>query len=138
MKSPKTDEREAFWAIATGTPTISPTLSTGQRHTLIADRNYFGHAFETELATAGIDLLRPARQGEKPRPGARFFKPLRQIIESVNDTLKGQLDLERHGGRSYTGVCARISQRVLAMTTAMWHNDKIGSRIRRSLTAYDH
>ena len=28
---------------------------------------------------------------------SRSGKPLRQIIESVNDTLKGQLDLERHG-----------------------------------------
>jgi hypothetical protein len=27
-----------------------------------------------------------------------LFKPLRQVIESINDTLKGQLDLEQHGG----------------------------------------
>jgi hypothetical protein len=44
--------------------------------------------------------LRPARQGEPPRAGAQFFRPLRQIIESVNDTFKGQLDLERHGGHT--------------------------------------
>ena len=31
-------------------------------------------------------------------------KPLRQIIESVNDTFKGQLDLERHGGHTPAGV----------------------------------
>ena len=49
---------------------------------------------------------RPAR-ARQPRPGERFFKPLRQIIESVNDTLKGQLDLEHHGGRTIAGVCAR-------------------------------
>jgi uncharacterized protein DUF222 len=28
----------------------------------------------------------------KPRPGERLLKPVRQLIESVNDTLKGQLD----------------------------------------------
>ena len=33
-------------------------------------------------------LLRPARQGEPARPGAQFFRPLRQTIESVNDTSK--------------------------------------------------
>jgi hypothetical protein len=64
--------------------------------------------------------------------------PLPHIIESVNDTLKRQLDLERHGQRTIPGVCARITQRILAMTAAIWHNDRLGLRIRRSLTAYDH
>ena len=83
-------------------------------------------------------MLRPARKGEKSRPGSRFFKPLRQVIESINDTLKGQLDLEAHGGRTIAGVCTRIAQRILAMTAAIWHNDILGLNIRRSLTAYDH
>lgn len=60
--------------------------------------------FEAALAASGIDLLRPAREGETERAGARFFKPLRQIIESVNDTLKGQLDLEQEGGLTLAGV----------------------------------
>ena len=42
--------------------------------------------FEKTVDEAGIELLRPARKGEKSRFGARFFKPLRQIIESINDT----------------------------------------------------
>ncbi|MDD4866521.1 MAG: IS982 family transposase, partial [Mycobacterium sp.] len=73
-----------------------------------------------------------------PRRGHRLFKPLRQIIESVNDTLKGQLDLEQHGGRTFAGVCARAAQRILAPTAAIWHNDHLGTTIKRSLTAYDH
>ena len=105
---------------------------------LIADKNSFGRDFEAEPADNGIDLLRPARKGEAPRAQARFFKPLRQIVESVNQTLKGQLDLERHGGRTPAGICARIAQRILALTAAIWHNDHLGATIRRSLTAYDH
>jgi hypothetical protein len=69
-------------------------------------------------------LLRPARRGEKPRSGQRFFKPLRQIIESVNDTLKGQLDLEHHHGRTIAGVATRITGRILALTAAIWHNHR--------------
>ncbi len=134
----KADEREAFWAIAEPTPTIAGVLEARHCQTLIADKNYFGKTFEADLDDAGIELLRPARKGEKPRPGSRFFKPLRQIIESVNDTLKGQLDLEQHGARTIPGVCARVGQRILAMTAATWHNDTIGARIRRSLVAYDH
>ena len=105
---------------------------------MIGDKNYFGRAFEADLDAAGIELLRPSRKGEKPRPGQRFFKPLRQIIESVFDTFKGQLDLEQHGGRTPQGVIVRVLQRMLAMTTAIWHNDRTGQPVRRSLLAYDH
>jgi hypothetical protein len=61
-----------------------------------------------------------------------------QLIESVNDTLKGQLDLEDHGGRCCQGVAIRVAQRVLAMAAAIWHNHTIGTPITRSLIAYDH
>ena len=83
-------------------------------------------------------LLRPARKGEPERPGAPLFKPLRQVIESVNETFKGQLDLEQHRGRTPGGVVARVMQRILAMTAAIWHNDHTGQPVLRSLTAYDH
>jgi hypothetical protein len=105
---------------------------------LIADKNYYGRVFESELAGAGITLIRPARKGEPPRPGTRFFRPLRQVIESVNQTFKGQLDLERHGGRTPAGVIARVAQRLLALTAAIWHNDHTSQPVRRSLLAYDH
>jgi hypothetical protein len=45
-------------------------------------------------------LLRPAYRNRTPRPGEHLLKPIRQLIESVNDTLKGQLDLELHGARA--------------------------------------
>ena len=68
--------------------------------TLIADKGYRSAAFEADLNDAGITVLRPATRSEPPRPGARFLRPLRQIIESINQTLKGQLSLERHKGRT--------------------------------------
>src|SRR5664279_827435 len=89
----KADERRALLDILT-----DPTLADRPRQLLIGDKNYFGRDFETTLAATGVQLLRPARTGEPDRPGARFFKPLRQVIESINDTFKGQLDLEHHGG----------------------------------------
>ena len=106
--------------------------------TLIGDKNYFGAEFETLLAQAGLHLLRPARKGEAPRPGAALFKPLRQTIESINQTFKAQLDLERHGGHTPAGVMVRVLQRILALTAAIWHNDHTGAPVHRSLTAYDH
>ena len=129
----KADERLVLMTILDTTPGIDTAGAT-----VIADKNYYGKAFEEHLTNAGITLLRKARSGEKPRPGERFFKPMRQIIESINETFKGQLDLERHGGHTITGVYTRITQRVLALTAAIWHNTRIGAPTPRSLTAYDH
>ena len=107
--------------------------------TLIADKGYRRAAFETELNAAGITLIRPNLKSEPTRPGRRYLKALRQIIESVNQTLKAQLDLERHGGRTRSGVDARILQRLLALTAAIWHNETTNrAGPARSLTAYDH
>jgi hypothetical protein len=83
-------------------------------------------------------IMEMARKGEPPRAGAALFRPLRQIIESVNDTLKGQLDLERHGGHTPGGVITRVLQRILALTAAIWHNDHAAQPVLRSLVAYDH
>ncbi len=105
---------------------------------MIADKAYYGHEFEARLDQAGIDLLRPARKGEKPQAQRPILQTATAIIESVNDTLKGQLDLELPGGRTPTGVCVRIAQRILALVAAIWHNDQAGLNVRRSLIAYDH
>ncbi len=130
----KADEREVLNAILASTPELTREGS----QIIIGDKNYYGRLFEAGLEEAGIELLRPARKGEVPRAGQQFFKPLRQIIESINATFKSQLDLERHGGRTPAGLCARIAQRVLALTAAIWHNDTLGLTVKRSLTAYDH
>ena len=131
----KADERQTLPGIFEADPGL---VAGRPGQMLIADKNYYGASFEAALAGAGLRLLRPARKGEPERPGARFFKPLRQVIESVNQTFKGQLDLERHGGRTPAGVMVRVLQRILALTAAIWHNDKTGAPIHRSLTAYDH
>ena len=130
----KADEREVLTALLDNTE----GLHRDAIQMLIADKNYYGKTFEAELDGAGIDLLRKARKGEKPRPGAEFFKPLRQIVESVFDTFKGQLDLENHHGKTIAGVATRVTQRVLALTAVIWHNDRAGAPVLRSLTAYDH
>ena len=133
----KADERDVLIEILTTTPTL--VSNTRASATIIGDKNYYGHAFEATLAENGITLLRPARKGEDPSPGHRFFKPLRQIIESINDTLHSHLDLEHHHGRTIAlEPRTRIGQRILAHSHAIWHNDHIGHTIRRSLTPYDH
>jgi len=106
--------------------------------TIIADKGYTSAPLESDLNQSGITLMRPARKNEPPRPGARFFKPLRQTIESINATLKTHLDIERHRGRTPAGVITRVLTAILALTAAIWHNEHTDAPTPRSLTAYDH
>jgi hypothetical protein len=129
----KADEREVLLGIL-----ADGSLAWPDGQVVIGDKNYYGRDFEELLRGAGLVLLRPARKGEPEPAGRQYFKPLRQVIESVNQTFKGQLDLERHGGRTVEGVTVRILQRILALTAAIWHNDTTGQPVMRSLTDYDH
>ena len=130
----KADEREVLAGMLAAGPDL---LAARPGQILIGDKNYYGAVFESAMAETGIRLLRPTRKGEPARAGAHLFKPLRQIIESVNDTFKGQLDLEQHGGHTPAGVMVRVLQRILALTAAIWHNDATGQPVLRSLVAYD-
>ena len=135
LASPKIGEREVLAAmleIDAGLVAERPGIL------LISDKGFAGKAFEKDLAEQGIQLLRPSRKREKERYGEPMLKKVRQLIESVNDTLKGQLDLEQHGGRTFEGVAIRVAQRILAMAAAIWHNRNTGAPVTRSLIAYDH
>ncbi|MFF5721823.1 IS982 family transposase [Streptomyces buecherae] len=131
----KADERETLRDMLDTAPEVQ---ARHPRQTIIGDKNYYGREFENDLTERHLTLLRPARKGEPERAGAHLFKPLRQVIESINQTLKGQLDLERHGGKTSAGVTVRVLSRILALTAAIWHNDQTGQPVKRSLTAYDY
>jgi Transposase DDE domain len=128
----KADERQVLLDLLATEPHL---VAARPGQVLIADKNYYGDQFERLLGELGLRLLRPARKGEPERVGSHLFRPLRQLIESVNQTFKGQLDLEHHGGRTGVGVAVRVPQRILALTAAIWHNDKTGQATLRSLVA---
>ncbi len=104
---------------------------------VLADKGLAGREMERYAAgQVKVLLVRPDRRDEPRRYGS--LGGMRQWIESVNDTVKGQLDLERHGGRTPAGVYARIAQRLLALAACIWHNWRTGAADKRSLIAYDH
>ena len=112
---------------------LERALQPGQ--TVIADKGFAGREFEQQVAALGGRLLRPDRKDEPLRYGS--LGSIRQLIESTFDTLKDQLSLERHGGRTLTGLVSRIARRLLALTAAILHNWLIDTP-GRSLIAYDH
>src|SRR3954453_8642945 len=112
---------------------LERVLEPGQ--TVIADKGFAGADFEQLVSSLGGRLLRPDRKDEQPRFGS--LGGVRQWIESTFETLKGQLSLERHGGRTLSGLISRIARRLLALTAVILHNWQIGTPGRK-LTAYDH
>jgi hypothetical protein len=105
LASPKIGEREIcldLLAIATETGLLAPGT------TVLADKNLAGREIEAQISALGVRLLRPGRRNEPHRHGNPGG--LQQWIESVFDSLKGQLGLERHGGRTPHGVFTRTAQ----------------------------
>ncbi|GAA0548490.1 DDE family transposase [Saccharopolyspora erythraea NRRL 2338] len=135
LADPKLDERQVLMAVLDHDPQL---LAQRPGLLIVADKGYVSAELDRYLAERDVRLLRPSYRNRAPHPAQHLLKPIRQLIESVNDTLKGQLDLELHGGRSIDGVTARIAQRILAMTCAIWHNRATGQPTTRSLIAYDH
>lgn len=110
LADPKIGEREVcldLLTIAVETGLLSPGT------TVLADKGLAGREIETQIGALGVTLLRPDRRNEPTRHGS--LGGIRQWIESVYDTLKGQLSLEEHGARTPHGVFTRIAQRLLAL-----------------------
>jgi hypothetical protein len=131
LATPKLGEREVVAAMLDHEQArLRPGL------VIVADKGFAGQEFEQLVAAHGAVLLRPDRADEPHRLGS--LGRWRQWIESTFDTLKDQLGLERHGGRTLPGVVVRVAQRLLALAAVIWWNWEIGAPDKRSLIAYDH
>jgi hypothetical protein len=102
--------------------------------TVVCDKGYAGTAFAQAVGGLGARVLRPARQDE-PTAARPRLGPIRQRIESVFQTFKDILTLERHGARTPAGLRARVGARILALAACVWLNHYLG-RPTRSLVAY--
>ncbi len=105
----------------------------GQAIILIGDKNFRGKDFETELGKLDATILRPRRKDETGR--GPHLAPIRQRIESIFQTCKDILTLERHGARTLQNLRVRLSARFAALAAAVMLNHQLG-RPTRSIVAY--
>jgi hypothetical protein len=108
------------------------TLRGGE--TVVCDKGYVGRGFEAAVARLGGQVVRPARKDE-PAGGRPHLGRVRQRIESVFQTFKDILCLERHGARTPEGLRTRVGARILALAASVWLNHQLG-RPTRSLVAF--
>jgi hypothetical protein len=102
--------------------------------TIICDKGFAGADFEAAVRELRALLLRPSRADEPDRPNPPIGW-IRQRIESIVNTLKDQLLLERHGGRTPAGLLARVTARILALCACINLNQRLGLTS-RELVAY--
>jgi hypothetical protein len=120
-------EYEPLADLLTGTPA----------EVVIADKGFWGRAYQARLAAAGTLLLTPDRTRTAANLAReRALASTRLVIESVFANLKGQMRLEQHLARTPAGLAVRIAQRILALTIGMLLNTLTG-RPARALAAYD-
>jgi hypothetical protein len=50
----------------------------------------------------------------------------------------GRQRLRTHRAHTPAGVTVHVRQRILALTAAIWHNNRTDAPVPHSLTAYDH
>ena len=71
LTNPKLDERD----VAIDMFDHDPSLLAGRHgQTIIADKGYASAEFERRLTDHGVELVRPARNDEPPRRGARQLR----------------------------------------------------------------
>ena len=95
----------------------------GQALILIGDKNFRGKDFETELAKLEATVMRPRRKDEQGR--GPQLAPIRQRIESIFQTCKDILTLERHGARTLSNLRVRLCARFAALAAAVMLNHQL-------------
>ena len=91
---------------------------------MIADKGYAGAEFQAAAAELGATIIRPNRKTE---PGqAPMISGVRQRVESIINTTKGTLGLERHGARTLHNLRVRICVRLLALAACITLNHQLG------------
>jgi hypothetical protein len=105
----------------------------GQMLILIGDKNFRGKDFEAELVALDATIHRPRRKDERGR--GPHLAPVRQRIESIFQTCKDILTLERHGARTLENLRVRLATRFAALAAAIALNHRLG-RPSRSIVCY--
>jgi DDE family transposase len=99
--------------------------------TVLGDKAYISAPEAAELwRQRRIRLLTQPRRNQRqqlPPEVARLQNGARQIIETVNGQLAGQLHVEENHAHTFWGLCARLLTKVTAHTLCLYLNRLLGN-----------
>jgi len=111
--------------------TLTEQLLIDKAHlTALGDKGYVNGPLQERLATRNdIVLLTPKRKNQRaqlPPALTQAINHFRQVIETINSQLTGQLHLQRNHAKSVTGLCARVQAKLTAHTVGLYLNRLLG------------
>ena len=97
---------------------------------VIGDKAYISAAVATALwEQCHIALLTVPRRNQKrqlPPAVRRMLNGARQLVETVNDQLKEQFQIEVNHAHTFAGLCARLHTKLAAHTLCLYLNRLLG------------
>lgn len=111
--------------------TLAEQLLLDKAHlTVVGDKGDIDAPLQGRLAARNdVALLTARRKNQRaqlPEALARAIAHSRQIIETVNSQLVGQLHLQRNQAKSVSGLCARVQAKLTAHTVGPYLNRLLG------------
>jgi hypothetical protein len=103
---------------------------------VLCDKGFRGREFEQAVSELRALVVRPSRADEPDRPQPAIGW-IRQRIESIVQTLKDPLCLERHLAKTPAGLSTRILARIVALCAAIHLNWQL-RKPPRELVGYRH
>lgn len=97
-------------------------ISNQSNLVILGDKGYVGESFAQELKEQGICLMPLKRSNAKnnwSKPVRQLIFRLRRKIETAFSQLSEQLNAERVLAKSFTGLCTRLVNKVLAHNLCM-------------------
>ena len=99
--------------------------------TVVGDKAYISQEVQAELRRLrGIRLLSLPRRNQRvqvPEVICEALNGARQIVETVNDQLSEQFNLERNHAHSFWGLCTRLMTKLTAHTLCIYLNRLLGN-----------
>ncbi len=108
----------------------------GDKYQLLAlgDKGYNDAPLQADLAaTHDVLLLTPKRENQRvqlPRELTALINHFRQLIETINSQLAGQLQVETNKAKRMSGLVARLHAKLAAHTLGMYLNVLTGRPLR--------
>jgi hypothetical protein len=99
--------------------------------TVLGDKAYISATVQAELREQrNIRLLSIPRRNQRvqvPEAVSTAINGARQIIETVNDQLTEQFNIERNQAHSFWGLCTRLVTKLTAHTLCIYLNSLVGN-----------
>ncbi len=108
----------------------------GDKYHLLAlgDKGYIDAPLQADLAaTHDVLLLTPKRENQRvqlPTEVTALINHFRQLIETINSQLAGQLQVETNKAKRMSGLVARLQAKLAAHTLGMYLNVLTGRPLR--------